>query len=102
MTRNWDGSPESDRDSMFHDLRDSGWRGPIDQDGNKVDDIDRWIDEQLQRWLTFVPHPMTVYEAIVKLTSKQGLPAPAASVDKTGTQPSVEDESREWPVDGEE
>lgn len=57
--------------------------------------------KSLQR-LTFVPHPMTVYEAIVKLTSKKGLPAPAASVEKTGTQPSVEDESREWPVDGEE
>lgn len=55
--------------------------------------------KSLQR-LTFVPHPMTVYEAIVKLTSKKGLPSPAAGDQKTGTLPSIEDESREWPVDG--
>lgn len=24
-------------------LRDSGYRGPVDQDGNKVDDLDKWI-----------------------------------------------------------
>jgi hypothetical protein len=33
-SRNWDGSPESEFDTRFHDLRDSGYRGPIDQDGN--------------------------------------------------------------------
>lgn len=35
-SRNWDGSPESDADRKFHDLRESGYRGPIDQDGNAV------------------------------------------------------------------
>jgi hypothetical protein len=35
-SRNWDRSPESARDKKFHDLRDSGYKGPIDQDGNKV------------------------------------------------------------------
>jgi hypothetical protein len=24
-SRNWDNSPETDRDSRFHDLRESGW-----------------------------------------------------------------------------
>jgi len=46
-SRNWDKSPESEKDSKFHDLRDSGYRGPIDQDGNKVEDINRWVNEQL-------------------------------------------------------
>lgn len=53
----------------------------------------------LQR-LTYVPNPMTVYEAILKLTSDEGLPPPAAGKELTTAQPSVEDESREWPVDG--
>lgn len=49
MSRNWDKSSETDRDSRFHDLRESGWRGPIDQDGNKVEDLDKWCDEQLRK-----------------------------------------------------
>ncbi len=35
-SRNWDRSPETARDTRFHDLRDSGYTGPIDQDGNAV------------------------------------------------------------------
>lgn len=35
MSRNWDRSPESERDKKLHDLRDSGYTGPVDQDGNK-------------------------------------------------------------------
>ena len=46
MSRNWDRSPETEKDAHFHDLRESGWRGPIDQDGNKVEDLDAWIDER--------------------------------------------------------
>jgi hypothetical protein len=46
MSRNWDGSKESEKDSRFHDLRESGYKGPIDQDGNKVEDLDAWLDEQ--------------------------------------------------------
>jgi hypothetical protein len=33
-SRNWDRSPETPKDKKFHDLRASGYRGPIDQDGN--------------------------------------------------------------------
>ena len=50
----------------------------------------------LQR-LTFVPKPMTLYEAIVKLTSKAGLPAPAEGDQQHATHPSIEDTSAEWP-----
>ncbi len=52
----------------------------------------------LQR-LTFVPEPMTFYEAIVKLTSKKGLPPPASGDEQAGGQPSIEQQSAEWPVD---
>lgn len=31
--KGWDGSPLNDRDKRFFALRDSGWTGPIDQDG---------------------------------------------------------------------
>lgn len=34
-SRNWDRSPESAKDKKFHDLRASGYKGPIDQNGNK-------------------------------------------------------------------
>lgn len=33
-SRNWDRSPETEADRKFHDLRASGYTGPIDQDGN--------------------------------------------------------------------
>jgi len=36
-SRNWDRSPETDKDKRFHDLRASGYRGPIDQDGRRAD-----------------------------------------------------------------
>ena len=52
----------------------------------------------LQR-LTFVPHHMAVYEAIVKLTSKAGLPPPAVGDEIVGGAPSVEELSAEWPVE---
>jgi hypothetical protein len=35
-SRNWDRSPESATDKRFHDLRASGYKGPIDQDGDKA------------------------------------------------------------------
>jgi hypothetical protein len=35
-TRRIDGKPETDADRKFFDLRDSGYTGPIDQDGNAV------------------------------------------------------------------
>jgi hypothetical protein len=33
-TRRPDGQPETKADSRFFNLRESGYRGPIDQDGN--------------------------------------------------------------------
>lgn len=35
-SRNWDRSPESAKDKKFHDLRASGYKGPIDQDGDRA------------------------------------------------------------------
>ncbi len=35
-TRRPDGKAETRADSKFFDLRESGYRGPIDQDGHKV------------------------------------------------------------------
>jgi hypothetical protein len=31
--KGWDGSPLSEKDRRFYALRESGWTGPIDQDG---------------------------------------------------------------------
>ena len=33
-SRRIDGKPETEADKRFFDLRESGYRGPIDQDGN--------------------------------------------------------------------
>jgi hypothetical protein len=38
--------PNPEAAKKFFALRDSGYRGAIDQDGNKVEDLDAWIDEQ--------------------------------------------------------
>jgi hypothetical protein len=35
-SRRWDGAPETPADTRFFDLRESGYTGPIDQDGHKV------------------------------------------------------------------
>lgn len=35
-SRNWDRSPETEKDSRFHDLRESGYTGWIDQNGRKA------------------------------------------------------------------
>jgi hypothetical protein len=35
-SRRFDGKPETATDTRFFDLRESGYRGPIDQDGNAV------------------------------------------------------------------
>jgi hypothetical protein len=34
--RTWDGKPETEADTRFFDLRESGYTGPIDQDGYAV------------------------------------------------------------------
>lgn len=35
-SRRFDGKPETEADRKFFDLRESGYKGGIDQDGNKV------------------------------------------------------------------
>lgn len=35
-SRRWDGEPETEFDTRLFDLRDSGYTGPIDQDGYAV------------------------------------------------------------------
>jgi uncharacterized membrane protein YdbT with pleckstrin-like domain len=55
--------------------------------------------ESLQR-LDYVPRIMTVYEAILKLTSEDGLPSPSVGEQQFEDHPSVEDESSEWPKKG--
>jgi hypothetical protein len=35
-SRRWDGAPETEFDTRFFDLRDSGYTGPINQDGYPV------------------------------------------------------------------
>jgi hypothetical protein len=35
-SRRWDREPETDTDTRFFDLRESGYRGWIDQDGEAV------------------------------------------------------------------
>jgi hypothetical protein len=43
-SRRWDGEPETDADRRFLDLRDSGYTGPINQDGYACDDPDGVFD----------------------------------------------------------
>jgi hypothetical protein len=45
-SRRVDRAPETDADRRFFDLRASGYRGPIDSDGNAVGDD--WADQQLR------------------------------------------------------
>jgi hypothetical protein len=47
-SRRPDGQPETDADSRYFDLRDSGYQGPIDQDGYPVADVDAWLTEHTQ------------------------------------------------------
>lgn len=35
-SRTWDGAPETAAETRFFDLRESGYAGPIDNDGYKV------------------------------------------------------------------
>ena len=47
MTRRIDGKPETPADQKFFALRESGYTGPIDQDGNPLTDTSdpRWLDQ---------------------------------------------------------
>jgi len=37
-SRRFDGKPETEADKRFFDLRESGYTGPIDQDGNAANE----------------------------------------------------------------
>lgn len=37
--------PLNEQDAKFFDLRESGYTGPVDQDGNAVEDLAQWIRE---------------------------------------------------------
>lgn len=42
-------TPRSDASKVkLFALRRAGYRGPVDQDGNKVSDLNAWIDKQLR------------------------------------------------------
>ena len=47
VTRRIDGQPETDADRRFFDLRDSGYRGPIDQDGDKAEVVGTGINARI-------------------------------------------------------
>jgi len=44
-SRRVDGKPETAKDKKFFDLRESGYKGPIDHNGNAVEDLDQWIED---------------------------------------------------------
>jgi hypothetical protein len=41
----WDNSETTEADEKWITLRDSGYKGPIDQDGNAVEDLQQWIKD---------------------------------------------------------
>lgn len=46
-SRRWDNKPETEKDTRFFDLRESGYKGWIDQDGNAQTPAEHqaWLDE---------------------------------------------------------
>ncbi|MCO8272823.1 hypothetical protein M1L60_19695 [Actinoplanes sp. TRM 88003] len=54
-SRRWDRAPETDADRRFFDLRESGYTGPIDQDGNAVTD----------------PETLAIFDALAGATDRQ-------------------------------
>jgi len=44
-SRRADDKPETAADKRFFDLRESGYTGPIDHNGQPVDDMAQWIRE---------------------------------------------------------
>lgn len=37
--------PETAADKRFFDLRESGYTGPVDRNGQPVEDMDQWIKD---------------------------------------------------------
>jgi hypothetical protein len=49
-SRRWDKQPETEKDARFFDLRESGYRGWIDQDGNAVSAAEKArLDDEAQK-----------------------------------------------------
>lgn len=50
-TTGWNGAPLTESEAKFYELRESGYDGWIDQDGNAVSDDEhqRWCDERRNR-----------------------------------------------------
>jgi hypothetical protein len=44
-SRRADGKPETTNDKRFFALRESGYKGPIDHNGQPVEDLDQWIED---------------------------------------------------------
>lgn len=61
-TRRIDGKPETDADRKFFDLRESGYTGPIDQDGNAVTAGPkvRIVDGRRETWIVVCGMPGVV------------------------------------------
>jgi hypothetical protein len=47
MTRNWDGSPETDADTRAHDLRQLRYKGLIDVEGRACPSVPQWFADRL-------------------------------------------------------
>jgi hypothetical protein len=46
-TTGWDGKPLSEADKKFYALRDSGYKGGIDQDGDKAKVVGKGRDARI-------------------------------------------------------
>ena len=44
-SRRADGKPETAIDKRFFDLRESGYTGPVDHNGQPVEDMGKWIED---------------------------------------------------------
>lgn len=67
-SRNWDRSPETPAETRFHDLRESGFTGPIDQDGYAVTD----------------PEALAIFDALDRATQRQMAARDAAGSSMSG------------------
>lgn len=54
-SRRVDGKPETEADTRFYDLRESGYRGPIDQDGFPCRTTGKGKNTRFVRDKRFVP-----------------------------------------------
>lgn len=67
-TRRVDGRPEAAADRKFFDLRESGYRGPIDQNGDKVTD----------------PEILDIFAALGRASGSAASPSASSGLDEIG------------------